>query len=145
LWSGAAAYCDAGVVQSAEKAAATGVSSMSSWHTKYEILLQQQCRPLALSPSSINETDSIYQTKSSKAAREDVEIIASSLHFIDNFSNMLTRVSCCCQQAQVKLAPTDLKDVLEPVCNMLYQRDGDVDVSVSCPKESDCRNGYAPA
>jgi hypothetical protein len=35
---------------------------------------------------------------------------------------------------EIKLAPTDLlKDVLEPVCNMLYQRDGGV-VTVDCPK-----------
>jgi hypothetical protein len=34
-----------------------------------------------------------------------------------------------------------LKDVLEPVCSILYQRDGSVDVTVNCAEIMICLDG----
>jgi hypothetical protein len=112
LWSGAA-YCDARWCNKVlKRLPLRSVSSMSSWHTKYEILLQQQCRPYLL---PIHQRPILYQTKSSKVTAETRRDNCLSLHFIDVLQKYVT-VSCCCQQAEVALPRTDLsKDVLEPV------------------------------
>lgn len=68
--------------------------------------------------------------------RDDVRIIGSSLHFIDEFlRSMLDIHASLANKLVVKIAPADLlKDVLEPVCSILYQRDSAIDVSVDCPE-----------
>jgi len=67
--------------------------------------------------------------------QEDVKIIGSSLFFIDDFlRSMLDIHASTANKLEIHLAPTDLlKDVLEPVQSILYQRDGRVDVTVDCP------------
>ena len=67
--------------------------------------------------------------------QEDVKIIGSSLFFIDDFlRSMLDIHASTANKLEIHLAPTDLlKDVLEPVRSILYQRDGHVDVTVGCP------------
>ena len=68
--------------------------------------------------------------------QEDAQIISSSLSFIDDFlRSLLDMYRAAANKLEVKSAPTDLlKDVLEPVCSILYQRDGSVDVKVDCPE-----------
>jgi signal transduction histidine kinase/CheY-like chemotaxis protein len=125
-----------GVVQSAEKAAATERELNEFLAHEVRNPLAAAMSALSFVTSSINETDSISNKEFKKSLQEDVEIIASSLHFIDEFlRSMLDTYRAAANKLEVKLAPTDLlKDVLEPVCNILYQRDGGVDVSVDCPK-----------
>jgi len=67
--------------------------------------------------------------------QEDVKIIGSSLFFIDDFlRSMLDIHASNANKLEIHLAPTDLlKDVLEPVQSILYQRDSRVDVTVDCP------------
>jgi signal transduction histidine kinase/CheY-like chemotaxis protein len=125
-----------GVVKSAEKAAATE-------RELNEFLAHEVRNPLSAAMSAlsfvtlaVNETAHISNEEFKKSLQEDAEIIGSSLHFIDDFlRSMLDTYRAEANKLEVKLAPTDLlKDVLEPVCNMLYQRDGSVDVTVDCPK-----------
>jgi CheY-like chemotaxis protein len=86
--------------------------------------------------SAINETDYISNDGFRATLQEDAQIISSSLHFIDDFlRSLLDMYRAAANKLEVKLAPTDLlKDVLEPVCSILYQRDGSVDVTVDCPE-----------
>jgi signal transduction histidine kinase len=69
--------------------------------------------------------------------RDDVKIIGSSLYFIDDFlRSMLDIFRASANKIKVELAPTDLlKDVLEPVCTMLYQRNIGIVVNVECPDQ----------
>jgi signal transduction histidine kinase/CheY-like chemotaxis protein len=91
---------------------------------------------LSFVTSAINETAYISNEEFKASLQEDTKIISSSLSFIDDFlRSMLDMFRTAANKLQVKLAPTDLlKDVLEPVCNILYQRDGSVDVTVDCPE-----------
>jgi signal transduction histidine kinase/ActR/RegA family two-component response regulator len=125
-----------GVVKSAEKAAATE-------RELNEFLAHEVRNPLSAAmsahsfiTSAVNETAHTSIEDFKKSLQEDAEIIGSSLHFIDEFlRSMLDTYRAAANKLEVNLAPTDLlKDVLEPVCNMLYQRDGSVDVTVDCPK-----------
>jgi nitrogen-specific signal transduction histidine kinase len=71
-----------------------------------------------------------------KSLQEDAKIVDSSLLFIDEFlRSMLDMSRASANKLEVKMAPTDLlKDIWEPVCSILYQRDGNVDVTMDCPK-----------
>ena len=79
-----------------------------------------------------------------QSLREDVRIIGSSLYFVDDFlRSMLDIHASTANKLKIHFAPTDLlKDVLEPVQSILYQRDGHVDVKVECAEgliiETDC-------
>jgi signal transduction histidine kinase len=71
-----------------------------------------------------------------KALQDDAKIVNSSLLFIDEFlRSMLDMYRAAANKLEVKMAPTDLlKDIMEPVCSMLYQREGSVDVTMDCPE-----------
>lgn len=71
-----------------------------------------------------------------KAAKEDVVIIDSSLHFInDLLRNMLDLHRATNGQLQMKEAAISvLDDVLRPVSNMLYTRGPNIQVLIDCPK-----------
>jgi CheY-like chemotaxis protein len=99
-------------------------------------LLSAAMSALGFVTSAVNETAHISNGEFKKSLQEHVVIISSRLHFIDEFlRSMLDTYRAAANKLEVKLAPTDLlRDVLEPVCNMLYQRDGGVDVTVDCPK-----------
>jgi signal transduction histidine kinase/CheY-like chemotaxis protein len=86
--------------------------------------------------SAINETAYISNDEFKATLQEDTQIISSSLRFIDDFlRSLLDMYRAAANKLEVKLAPTDLlKDVLEPVCSILYQRDGCVSVTVDCPE-----------
>jgi len=66
----------------------------------------------------------------------DVKIIGSSLRFVDEFLRSILDVHATeANRLALQITPTDLlKDVLEPVCSILYMRDGSVDISVDCPE-----------
>jgi signal transduction histidine kinase/CheY-like chemotaxis protein len=125
-----------GVVKSAEKAAATERELNEFLAHEVRNPLSAAMSALSFVTSAINETTHISNEEFKKSLQEDAEIIGSSLHFIDEFlRSMLDTYRAARNKLEVKLAPTDLlKDILEPVCNMLYQRDGSVDVTVDCPE-----------
>jgi signal transduction histidine kinase/CheY-like chemotaxis protein len=126
-----------GVVKSAEKAAATERELNEFLAHEVRNPLSAAMSALSFVTSVVNETADLPNDKESKKSlQEDVEIIGSSLHFIDEFlRSMLDTYRAAENKLEVKLAPTDLlKDVLEPVCNMIHQRDGSVEITVDCPK-----------
>jgi signal transduction histidine kinase/CheY-like chemotaxis protein len=91
---------------------------------------------LSFVTSAINETAYISIEEFKVSLQEDTQIISSSLRFIDDFlRSMLDTYRASANKLVVKSAPTDLlTDVLEPVCSILYQRGGSVDVTVDCPE-----------
>jgi signal transduction histidine kinase len=122
-----------GVVKSAEKIATTE-------RELNEFLAHEVRNPLSAAMSALSFVTSAVNEITNKdlkrTLQEDVEIIGSSLHFIDEFlRSMLDTYRAAANKLEVTLAPTDLlNDVLEPVCNILYQRGGSVDVTVDCPE-----------
>jgi signal transduction histidine kinase/CheY-like chemotaxis protein len=125
-----------GVVKSAKQAAATE-------REFNEFLAHEVRNPLAAAISAlgfvtaaINETAYISNEEFKASLQEDAQIIGSSLSFIDDFlRSMLDMYRATANRLEIKSAPTDLlKDVLEPVCSILYQREGSVDVTVDCPE-----------
>ena len=69
------------------------------------------------------------------ALQDDIKIIGCSLYFIDDFLKCILDFHASNDKKLVlNLAPTNiLRDVLEPVRSMLYQRDGQTKVTVDCP------------
>jgi signal transduction histidine kinase len=138
-----------GVVKTAEKVAAmngaikTAEKVATTERELNEFLAHEVRNPLSAAMSAhsfvvsaVNETVHISNEEYRKSVQEDAQIVVSSLHFIDEFlRSMLDIYRTAANKLEVKSAPTDLlKDVLEPVCNILYQRDGSVDVTVDCPE-----------
>jgi CheY-like chemotaxis protein len=125
-----------GVVKSAEKVTATERELNEFLAHEVRNPLAAALSALSFVTSAINETTQISNEGFKKSLQEDVDIIASSLHFIDEFlRSMLDTYRAAANKLEITLAPTDLlKDVLEPVCSILYQRDGRVDVTVDCPE-----------
>jgi len=67
---------------------------------------------------------------------EDVQIIDSSLQFVnDLLRNMLDMHRANSNQIKIEFGPVDiLRDILEPVASMLYQRGSDFEVELDCPE-----------
>ena len=86
--------------------------------------------------SSVKESLNVFVDDSKENLQGDIKIIGSSLRFIDDFlRSMLDMYRAAANKLAVKLAPTDLlKDVLEPVRNMFYQRDVSFEMLVDCPE-----------
>jgi signal transduction histidine kinase/CheY-like chemotaxis protein len=86
--------------------------------------------------SAIAESTHMPNEEFKKSLHDDVKIISSSILFINDFlRSMLDLHRSAGNQMELKLSPTDLlKDVLEPVSNMFYQRDTGVDIIVECPE-----------
>jgi signal transduction histidine kinase/CheY-like chemotaxis protein len=87
--------------------------------------------------SAVNdETAPFMDTKSLNLVKEDVVIIDSSLHFInDLLRNMLDMQRAASNQLKIEMCPTDLlKDVLQPVDSMLYRRGDNWNLELDCPK-----------
>lgn len=82
------------------------------------------------------EATPLTDDKTRKSVQEDISIIESSLHFInDLLRNMLDMQRAESNQLKVTMRPTDLLcDVLKPVDSMLYRRGDNVQVSVECPE-----------
>jgi signal transduction histidine kinase len=85
--------------------------------------------------NAVNESEPLITEESRITTREDVEIIENSLHFVnDLLRNMLDMHRAASKQLKVNMVPTDiLHDILEPVESILYQRRGEVQVSIDCP------------
>ncbi|CAJ1959835.1 unnamed protein product [Cylindrotheca closterium] len=86
--------------------------------------------------TSVNEKEPLLTEDSRKAVREDVQIIESSLKFInDLLRSMLDLHRAKSNQLTLEQSPTDIKsDVLDPAASMLYQRDAMFSVEVHCPE-----------
>ena len=86
--------------------------------------------------SAINNVSPLVETDSIQSVKDDVCVIDNSLSFVnDLLRNMLDMHRAANEQLKVDLIPTDiLRDVLEPVEGMLYQRGGKLQVFVDCPE-----------
>lgn len=86
--------------------------------------------------TSVNEKEPLVTADARKAVREDVQIIESSLKFInDLLRSMLDLHRAKSNQLTLEQSPTDIKrDVLDPAASMLYQRDATFVVKVQCPE-----------
>ena len=68
-----------------------------------------------------------------KNVREDVEVVSSSLHFINDFLRSMLDIYRS-SEIKVKLAPTDIKkDIFEPTSSVLHKRTSNYDFIVDCP------------
>ncbi|CAB9507914.1 respiration control sensor protein ArcB [Seminavis robusta] len=87
--------------------------------------------------ATVNEAEPLVTEESRQSAREDVAIIDTSLQFInDLLRNMLDMHRASRNQLSIDMAPVDiLRDVLEPVANMVYHRGDDVNVEIHCPED----------
>lgn len=85
--------------------------------------------------ASVNEERPLLTEEVRQSVREDVQIIDSSLQFInDLLRNMLDVHRAASQQLNIDWAYVDLlHDVLEPVKSMIYRRGANFDVIVDCP------------
>jgi signal transduction histidine kinase/CheY-like chemotaxis protein len=83
-----------------------------------------------------DETKPLTEKVNRQHVNEDVHIIDSSLHFInDLLRNMLDMHRASSKQLQIEYAPTDiLLDVLMPINAMLYTRGSGVKVQIDCPE-----------
>lgn len=71
-----------------------------------------------------------------ESIKEDMKIIDSSLHFInDLLRSMLDVHRAANKQMKLDLSHTDLlHDIFEPVVSMLYNRDEAFKVEIECPE-----------
>jgi signal transduction histidine kinase/CheY-like chemotaxis protein len=88
-----------------------------------------------VSASVHDETVSLMGADSRQAVKEDLVIIDSSLHFInDLLRNMLDVHRVASSQLKLEMSPTDLlRDVFEPVRSMVYHRGDNWAVELDCP------------
>jgi signal transduction histidine kinase len=86
--------------------------------------------------TALNEKKPLVTEESIRTVREDVDIIENALHFVnDLLRNMLDMHRAANKQLKVDMVPTDiLHDILEPVEAILYQRRGNVQVTIKCPE-----------
>jgi signal transduction histidine kinase len=87
--------------------------------------------------AAVNDAEPLQDEASRKSTREDVTIIETSLTFInDLLRNMLDMHRASRKQLTVEFSPVDiLRDVLEPVANMLYRRGDNYEVHIDCPED----------
>jgi signal transduction histidine kinase/CheY-like chemotaxis protein len=125
-----------GVLKSARQAAATERELNEFLAHEVRNPLSAAISALSFVTSAINETAYISNEEFKVSLQEDTQIISASLRFIDDFlRSMLDTYRAAANKLEVKSAPTDvLKDVLEPVCSILHQRGGNVNVSIDCPE-----------
>lgn len=107
--------------------------------------LAHECRnPLSaalVAQSFIRESIAEQKEKQSidgsfwETVQEDMNIIGSSLEFIDEFLiTMLDMYRAEARQIDVKLVETDLRaDVIEPVLSMLSRNNSSVELNLECP------------
>jgi len=86
--------------------------------------------------SALNEKDPLATRKGQESMREDISIVQSSLHFInDLLRTMLDINRASSKQIQLEIKKVDiLNDVLEPVATMLYRRGLGYEVITECPR-----------
>ena len=83
-----------------------------------------------------DESTPLIVADSRRLMKEDMVIVESSLHFInDLLRNMLDMQRAISNQLNIEMSPTDLlRDVLEPVDSLLYRRNDNFQVVIDCPK-----------
>jgi signal transduction histidine kinase len=84
--------------------------------------------------SALEENKWLLENDSMRHVQEDVAIIDSSQHFInDLLRSMLDMHKAASKKLQLELAPVDLmNDILRPVATMLYHRNSDFEVVTEC-------------
>jgi signal transduction histidine kinase/ActR/RegA family two-component response regulator len=122
-------------IENAQRAAATA-------HELNEFLSHEVRNPLSAAisactfvDSALMETKFIANSDFKTSLQEDVKIILASLSFVTDFlRGMLDLHRAEGKRMEMKLAPTDLLiDILNPISNMFYHRDTDVEIIVDCP------------
>jgi signal transduction histidine kinase/CheY-like chemotaxis protein len=84
--------------------------------------------------AAVNEAEPMADEETSRFVREDIEVVNSSLHFINDFLRSMLDIHRD-KHITVQLAPVDLlRDILEPVSNILYKRVASFEVIVDCPE-----------
>ncbi|CAB9528965.1 respiration control sensor protein ArcB [Seminavis robusta] len=85
--------------------------------------------------TAVNEPAPLSDEDTQKHVREDIEVVSSSLHYINDFlRSMLDIHKASDNKIKIEMAPTDiLQDVLEPVSAILYKRMASFEVVVDCP------------
>lgn len=85
--------------------------------------------------TAVNESEPLKEADTLKSTREDMEVVMSSLTFINDFlRSMLDIYRVSGKKITVAMAPTDiLQDILEPVSCILYKRLASYEVIVECP------------
>lgn len=86
---------------------------------------------------SVNEVEPLADQETRQCVRDDVEIISTSLHFINDFLRSTLDIHRASgMELTLELAPTDLlRDVLEPVSAMVYNRNANFEIEVVCPED----------
>mmetsp|Transcript_31478 Transcript_31478/g.75947 ORF Transcript_31478/g.75947 Transcript_31478/m.75947 type:complete len:460 (-) Transcript_31478:2440-3819(-) len=86
--------------------------------------------------ASINELEPLPDKSSRDCAREDIEVVNSSLSFINDFlRSMLDIHKLDGNHLLIDKSPTDvLHDILEPVSAIMYQRVANFEVLLDCPE-----------
>jgi signal transduction histidine kinase/CheY-like chemotaxis protein len=87
--------------------------------------------------SSVNEAEPLIDQETVKSVREDVKIMDSSLHFInDLLRDMLDMHRASSNQLKIELTHVDLlRDVLHPAASMIYRRGDNFEVLLACPEQ----------
>jgi hypothetical protein len=108
-----------GTIKTAEIVATMGVNEFLA----HEVQNPLSAAMLALSfvTSAVNETAHISNDDFRKSVQEDAQIADSSLHFIDEFLRVCLTCIMLPATKQSKTGSYRSEDVLEPVCNILYQ------------------------
>jgi signal transduction histidine kinase len=91
--------------------------------------------------SAVNEAEPLMTEESRNSVREDVNIIETSLDFInDLLRNMLDMHRAASHQLIIDNSHVDiLHDILQPVSSMLYRRDCSFEVLIDCPPHLYCK------
>jgi len=86
--------------------------------------------------SCVSENKPLRDPQTLNLIREDAGIIDSSLQFINELlRNMLDMHRAGSKQLKIEFNPADvLRDILEPVASMIYQRGGNFEVKCICPE-----------
>ena len=84
--------------------------------------------------ASVNEKEPMRDETSILSVREDVDIIDSSLKFVNALlRSMLDMHGAASKSIQVQFVPVDVRnDILQPIATMLYCRDKSFDVLIDC-------------
>ena len=86
--------------------------------------------------SAVNEDSPLVNEETRKEVREDMEVVTSSLQFINDFlRSMLDIHRSVDKELKITLTPIDLiHDVLQPVSSILYKRNAGFEVIVDGPQ-----------
>ena len=86
--------------------------------------------------AAVDTGSDLSNSESRKEVREDVNVIQSSLTYInDLLRSMIDMHKASSDQLRVELLPANLRrDIFDPVATMLYQREDTFTVEIECPE-----------